>query len=52
MLCYFQVYSKVNQLYVDIFLLLRLFSHIGHSRVLNTVPYATQQVFSYLFYTQ
>ncbi|KAB0342249.1 hypothetical protein FD754_019175 [Muntiacus muntjak] len=47
----FQVYSKVNQLYMYIYpFFIRLFSHVGHSRVWNTVPYAIQQVFSYLFY--
>ena len=35
MLCYFLLYSKVNQLYVYIYpLFFRFFSHIGHSRVL------------------
>ena len=38
-------YSKVNQLYIYIYpLFLRLFSHIGHFRVLSQVPSAMQQV--------
>ena len=40
----FQVYSKVNQLYIYIYaLFFRFFSHTGHYyRVLSRVPYATQ----------
>ena len=56
MLCQFQVYSKVNQLYIyryPVFLFLRFFSHIGHYRVLSRVPCAIQQVLiSYLLYIQ
>ena len=41
MLCQFQLYSKVNQLYVYIYpLFFRFFSHIGHYRVLSRVPCA------------
>ena len=52
MLCQFQVHSKVNQLYIYIYLLfLKFFSHVDHYRVLNGVPCAIQQVFiSCLFY--
>ena len=50
MLCQFQLYSKVNQLYIYP-LFFRLFSHIGHYRVLSSVPCAIQQdLISYLFY--
>ena len=54
MLCYFQVYTKVNQLNIYIYpLFFRFFSHIGHYRVLSRVPCAIQQVLiSYLFYIQ
>ena len=54
MLCKFQVYSKVNRLYVYIYpLFFRFFSHIGHYRVLSRVPCAIQQVLiCYLFYIQ
>ena len=54
MLCQFQVYSIVNQLYIYIYpLCFRFFSHIGHYRVLSRVPCAIQQVLiSYLFYIQ
>ena len=42
-LCLFQVYSKVNQLHMYVYLLsffffLRFFFHIGHYRVLSRVP--------------
>ena len=52
MLCQFQVYSKVNQLYVYTYpLFFRFFSHIDHYRKPSRVPCALQQVFiSYLFY--
>ena len=52
MLCQFQVYSKVNQLYIYIYpLFFRLFSHTHHYRVLSRVPCAIQQVLirSFLF---
>ena len=53
MLCQFQVYSKVNQLYIYIYPLYQILSHIGHYRVLSRVPCAIQQVLmSYLFYIQ
>ena len=54
MLCWFLLYSKVNQLYVYIHPLFFLFpSHLGHHRALSSVPCAIQQVLiSYLFYTQ
>ena len=52
MVCQFQVYSKVIQLYIHIYLFFfRFFSHIGYYRVLNRVPCAIQQVLvDYLFY--
>jgi len=37
----FQVYNKVNQLYIYP-LFFRFFSHIGHYRVLSRVPCAIQ----------
>ena len=54
MLCQFQVYSKVNQLYIYVYpLFFRFFSHIGHHRILSRVPCAIQQVLiSCLFYIQ
>ena len=54
MLCYFLLYSKVNQLYVYIYpLFLRFPSHLGHHRALSRVPCTRQQVLiSYLFYTK
>ena len=53
MLCYFQVYKKVSQLYIYVFPLSFFFfwfsSHIGHYRALSGVPCAIQQVLiSYL----
>ena len=49
-----QVYSKVSQLYISIYLLfLRFFSHTGQYRVPSRVPCAIGQVLnSYLFYIQ
>ena len=46
------MYSKVSQLYIYIHpLFYRFFPHIGHYRVLRSVPCATQQVLmSHLFY--
>ena len=39
MMCQFLLHSKVNQLYKYMYLLFfRFFSHIGHYRVLNSVP--------------
>ena len=54
MLCQFLPHSKVNQLYIYIYLLFFGFpSHLGHQRALSRVPCALQQVLiSYLFYTQ
>ena len=54
MLCQFQVYNKVNQLYIYIYpLFFRFFSHIGHYTVLSRVPCAIHQVLvSYLSYIQ
>ena len=51
-LCYFLLYSKVNQLYIYIYpFFFRFLSHLGHHRTLNTVSCAIQQIFiSYLFY--
>ena len=49
MFCYLLLYSKVSQLYIYIHLLFfRLYSHIGHYRVLNRVPCAIQSIVSYL----
>ena len=42
MLCLFQVYSKVIQLYICIFF--RFFFITGYYKILNIVPYAIQQV--------
>ena len=43
MLCYFQVYSKMVQLYIHIYpLFFRFFSHIGYYRMLSRVPCAIQ----------
>ena len=40
MLFYFLLYTKVNQLYVHMYLLFfKFFSHIGHYRVLSRVSY-------------
>ena len=52
MLCQFQVYSKVIQLYIYICsFFFRFFTHIGYYRVLSRVPCAVQQVLAgYLFY--
>ena len=53
MLCYFWMYSELNQLYIYInpLFFLRFFFHIGYYRVLSRVPYAIQQVLnSFLFY--
>ena len=54
MLCQFQVYSKVIQLYIYIQpLFFRFFSHIGYYRILSRVPCAIQEVLAdYLFYRQ
>ena len=41
LLCWFLLYSKVNQLYIDVCpLSFRIFSRIGHHRALSTVPCA------------
>ena len=43
MLCYFLLYSKVNQIYMYIHPLFFGFSsHLGHHRALNKVPCAVQ----------
>ena len=43
MLCYFLLYSKVNQLYIYIYSLFFSFpSHLGHHRALSSVPCAIQ----------
>ena len=45
MLCQFQVYSKLIQLYVYIYpFFFRFFSHVGYYRLLSRVPCAVQQV--------
>ena len=50
----FLLCNKVNQLYIFVYpLFYRLFSHIGHYKVLSRLPRAIQQVLvSYLFYIQ
>ena len=52
MLYSFQVYSKVIQLYIHIYLFFRLFSLISYQKILSEVPCATQQILvvGYLFY--
>ena len=52
MLCQFQVYSKVIQLCMCIYLFFfRFFSHLGYYRILSIVPCAIQQfLVVYLFY--
>ena len=43
MLCQFQVYSKMIQLYKYVYLFFfKLFSHLGYYRVLSRVPCAVQ----------
>ena len=43
MLCYFQVYRKLIQLYVNICpFFFRFFPHIGYYRILTRVPYMIQ----------
>ena len=50
MLCWFQVYSKVIQLYIYIFPF-RFFSLIGYYKILSIVPCAIQWVLvGYLFF--
>ena len=45
MLCYFLLYTKVNQLYISICpLFFRFFSHVGYYRELSRIPCAIQQV--------
>ena len=44
----FQVYSKVIQLYVDIFL--QIFSTVGYYEILTIVLCALQGILVYLFY--
>ena len=53
MLYQFLLYSKVNQLYIHIYLLFfGLPSHLGHQRSLSRVPCALQKaIIIYLFYT-
>ena len=54
MICQVQAYSKVIQLYIQIYLLFfQLFSHLGYYRVLSKVPCSILQVLvDYLFYRQ
>ena len=50
MLCQFQVYNKVIQLYISMYLVFKFFPHLGYYRILSRVPYALQQAFiGYLF---
>ena len=53
-LCWFLLYSKVNQPHVYIYpLFLGFLSHLGQHRAMSRVPCAVQSVLiSYLFYTQ
>ena len=50
-LCSFQVYSKVIQLYVHMYLFFfKLFSHLGYYRILSRAPCPIQEVLvGYLF---
>ena len=52
MLCWFQVYSKVIQLYVYTYLFFfRFLSPLGYYRILSRVPCAIQQdLVGYLYY--
>ena len=52
MLSQFQVYSKVVQLYIYMYLFFfKFFSHLGYYRILTRVPCAIQQALvGYLFY--
>ena len=51
MLCQFQVYSKVTQLYI--YILFQIFSIIGYYKILSIVPCAIQQAPDvYLCYIQ
>ena len=54
MVCMFLLYSKVNQLYVYIYLPFFGFpSHSGHHRALSRIPCAIKQIpISFVFYTQ
>ena len=48
-MCYFQVYSKVTQLCIYMYLFFfKLFSHLGYYEVLSRVHCATQQVSCWL----
>ena len=51
MLWYFQVYSKVIQVYIYMYLFFfKFFSHLGYYRVLTRVPCVIRYVlFGYLF---
>ena len=50
MLCYFQVYSKVIQLYIHIYFF-RFFSLIGYYKILSIVPCAISLLFIYFIYS-
>ena len=42
MLCWFQVYSKVIQLYINMYPVFKFFPHLGYYRMLSRVPHALQ----------
>ena len=43
MLCEFRVYSEVTQFYMYMYLLfLKFFSHLGHYRILSSIPCAIE----------
>ena len=45
MLCSFQMYSKVIQSHIYMYLIsFKFFSHVGYYRILSRVPYTIQQV--------
>ena len=53
MLCQFLLYSKVNQLYVYMYLLFFVLpSHLDHHRALSRVPCATQQALTSYYFIQ
>ena len=51
MLCWFQVYGKLIQLYIHIYLFFQILFLIGYYRILDRVSCAIQYVLvGYLFY--
>ena len=49
MLCYFQIYSKMIQLYIYSFFF-RFFSHIGYPRILSSLCYTVHPCWSSVLY--